>query len=89
MTTTSYHLVLGAMSLLAAQGQLLTNTQPAVPAAERKIEALNAASLKSIESSWLEISASCKARGFNADPVSLQQKEARAEIQAVYALFEA
>ena len=45
---------------------------------------LNQASLRAIESSWLQIPASCKAKGFNAEPVALNESETRADIVALY-----
>lgn len=46
--------------------------------------ALNAASLKSIESSWINVPHICKAKGFNAEPVALSNEMPNAAAQAVY-----
>lgn len=51
------------------------------------VEKLNVASLKSIESTWLSVPNSCKARGFNADPVSLQVTALKPKLQQIYASF--
>lgn len=87
MKNTSTHLLLGAAGLLAANSPLLVNQANASLVAEPKMEALNVASLKSIESTWLKVPATCKARAFNADAVQLTQKAAHHRIQAIYASY--
>lgn len=47
----------------------------------------NTASLKSIESSWIEVPRSCKAKGFNAEPITVIHGPLRAEVAAIYGLF--
>lgn len=47
---------------------------------------LNAASLSAIESSWLKLPPSCKARSFDASPVSVNQLPTRDALE-VYAQF--
>ena len=51
--------------------------------------ALNAASLKSIESSWINVPHICKAKGFNADPAHVMNEKPSAAAQAVYEQVEA
>jgi hypothetical protein len=81
----------GALNLLALSLPLLTTPAAHGASAEvtttttQKIETLNAASLHSIEKSWLAVPESCKARGFNASPVTLQNRTASAEAQSIYA----
>lgn len=89
MKNPSSHLLMGAMGLLAINSPVLVD--PAIMGSDssQKMEVLNRASLKSIESSWLAVPKVCKARGFNADPVSQDHKVARDRVQAIYASFEA
>jgi len=89
MKNTSTHLLLGAVGLLVANSPSLAKQTNASSVAELKMEALNGASLKSIESTWLAVPTACKARGFNADAVPLIHKEAHKSIQAIYASYEA
>lgn len=79
-------LMLGALGLIAASDSLIP-TQ-ASPLTDQKVEALNKASLKTMESSWLAIPPICKARGFNADAVEQTKKQTRDSIQAIYASYE-
>lgn len=49
-----------------------------------KVAAVNAATVKSIESSWLLVPGPCKAAGFNALPSKVPSTQARIEIQNLY-----
>lgn len=82
-------LILGAMNLVAAGAPIIADQAAAAAAREEKTEVLNTASLQAIESTWLKIPTMCKARHFNADPVPQTRREARPEVQALYASFEA
>lgn len=44
----------------------------------------NRASLASIESTWLKIPNSCKAKGFNAEPVAIEHAALSSAVAAVY-----
>lgn len=88
MKNTSSQLLLGAVSLLAVNGSLLADHAVASSDSESKMTALNVASLKSIESTWLKVPAACKARGMNADATQLTDKDARDSVQAIYATYE-
>lgn len=83
----SARVLIGAMNLLAVGSPMLVNQVSHAAAADQKIEKLNVASLKSIESTWLKVPNACKARGFNANPVSLENKEIASHIQNIYASF--
>ena len=79
--------LIGAMNLFVVSAPALANHGVGVENPVQEQTALNTASLKSIESSWLEVPAACKARGFNASPISLDQKEASTVARDVYATF--
>lgn len=49
--------------------------------------AINQASLKSIEESWLAIPNICKAAAFNADPVALPMEAKSEAVQSIYSAF--
>lgn len=89
MKNTSSHLLLGAVGLLATNSPLISNQATATVVSEAKMTAINVASLKSMESTWLKVPMACKARGINADATSLVQKAASQDIQAIYASYEA
>lgn len=78
----------GAQIALAAMGLLTLGTGIAAQAqAGQQMEVLNAASLTSMQSSWIKFPIHCKARGFNADAAPIASKVLRAEVQNVYASF--
>lgn len=83
----SAHVLIGAMNLLAVGSPMLAGQVSYAAISDHKIEKLNVASLKSIESAWLKVPNACKARGFNASPVSLENKEISSHIQSIYASF--
>ena len=83
----SARVLIGAMNLLAVSSPLLASQVSYASTADQKIEKLNVASLKSIESTWLKVPNACKARGFNASPVSLVNKEISSQIQNIYASY--
>ena len=85
----STQIILGALNLLAVSSPMLASHSLHAAVADQKIEQLNVASLKSIESTWLEVPNACKARGFNASPVSLEHKAVSASVQNIYSSFEA
>lgn len=79
-------ILIGALNLLAISGPAHAAVAP-VATTEQKIQALNTASLKSIESGWLKVPVICKARGFNANPESLENKQVTRQIQSIYSSF--
>jgi len=85
--TKGARLLIGGMNILAASSPLLVSQVSHAGTADQRIEHLNMASLKSIESTWLNVPNSCKARAFNASPVSLGHSEVASEIQNIYASF--
>lgn len=81
---------IGAMNLLVAGSPMLISQglQAATPSVtSQTTEELNVTSLQSIESAWLKLPKSCKARGFNASPVSVEHRELSSQIQNIYASF--
>ncbi len=64
------------------------NTKPA-PTSDlaSQPEAINTASIKAIESTWLKIPGACKAAGFNAQPIALKNDFISAQAAAVYQSF--
>lgn len=91
-TNANTKLLVSAVGLIAAASPLLADQARASAASDSAVgssmEALNFASLKSIESSWLEVPEICKARNFNAAAVELSHKEAQKAVQAFYAAYE-
>ena len=83
----SASVIIGAMNLLAIGAPMLGRQIQSVHFSDKKMEQVNLASIKSIESTWLKVPAACKARGFNAKPVSLEVKEMEAHIQNIYSLY--
>ena len=78
----------GALNLLAVSTPMLASQSLQVALTDKKIEQVNFASIKSIESSWLKVPLVCKARGFNASPVSLENKEIASHIRDIYSLYQ-
>jgi hypothetical protein len=80
-------------SLLAVVASLLpvTQAQSSPDPSQTKVDmtGVNTASLKSIESSWLEVPRSCKAKGFNAEPITITHQPLRSEVAAIYGLLSA
>jgi hypothetical protein len=86
MKTKLYSLFAIAASLLpVAQAQA---SSPASPA-PTDMTGVNTASFKSIESSWLQVPSSCKAKGFNAEPITVTHQPLRPEVAAIYGLLSA
>ncbi len=84
--------IIGVMNLLMVSAPALADQRNGFDdhgPEEKQQVALNAASLKSIESSWLEIPATCKARGFNASPTTLEEKEASLAASHAFASLDA
>ena len=82
----------GAHLLAFASGITGFKSAPAAAPVETKTDAtgqLNLASLKAIESSWLQVPASCKAKGFNAEPRAIEAEALRADVLAIYQNFQA
>ena len=81
-------LVVSLVALVAGvfQGTQAMAHSPA-PAQTKQPDALdlNIASLASIESTWLQVPNVCKAKGFNAEPVSIPNQRISLEAQAIYA----
>jgi hypothetical protein len=80
-------------SFLAVMASLLPMAQaqasPEPSQTKMDMNGVNTASLKSIESSWLEVPRSCKAKGFNAEPITVTHQPLRPEIAAIYGLLSA
>lgn len=85
MFKNSARLLVAAANLLTAGSAFAAVSNHADSAPNNTITMLNAASVKAVEASWLEVPNSCKARGFNADAQPVAVKEARARVQAIYA----
>ncbi len=83
----SARVLVGAMNLLVVGSPMLASQVTHAATSEQKIEKLNVASLKSIESTWLKVPMACKARGFNASPTSIENKQISSNIQNIYASF--
>ena len=83
----SSSVLISAMNLFIINGSAMANESFGTETSGQEQANLNSASLKSIESSWLEISPTCKARGFNASPTSLNLKEAAPTARSIYASF--
>ena len=81
--------VLGAVNLIVAGGPLVAHAEIPIVENKQKVETYNAASLKSIEGSWLKVSAACKARGFNASPVELADISISSDAVSIYSEFKA
>ena len=77
-------LVLGAANLVALVTPMVQAQMPAIADQNVKAEQIRQASLQSIESTWLKVSASCKARGFNADPAAIKYQKPAAHAQLIY-----
>ncbi len=80
-------------SLLAVVASLLplaqTQASPDPSPTKKDMAGVNAASLRSIESSWLEVPRTCKAKAFNAEPVTVAHQPLRPEVAAIYGLLSA
>lgn len=80
-------------ALLAAMGALAANTPafaspPTVDSpSQQKMETLNVASFRAIESTWLTVPAVCKARAFNAEAVPQTVAGPSQQAQAIYAVY--
>jgi hypothetical protein len=86
--------VLLAVNIITAVGAVFANgaNAPVVPSQNTKgseVAVLNQSSLKSMESSWLTLPMSCKARGFFASPVTIESAVLNEEIASLYASFDA
>jgi hypothetical protein len=79
-------IMMGALNLLALVSPMAVRAGNH-SGREQKQEQLNATSLKSMESSWLKVPALCKAKGFNANPVSLDSQELSAFAKTAYASY--
>lgn len=80
-------MLLGALNLLAVSSPMFLGPIAHAANREQKAEALNVASMKSMESTWLKVPIACKARQFNASPASLANTEVASNIQNIYASF--
>lgn len=79
--------LLGAINLITVSSPMLVNQVSYAATTDQKIEKLNVASLKSIESSWIKVPIICKARAFNASPVQLEDQVAASHVQSIYESF--
>ena len=94
MTKNKKVLALLSANILALVGTLLPQAATAAPAdntgpSTDQRTALNASSLKSMESTWIQVPHVCKARGFHADPTLALHEVQSAEAQSVYGSLEA
>jgi hypothetical protein len=80
-------LVLGAVNLLVGSAPALAYHQAAPAGADQNVESLNAASLKSMESSWLKLPPVCKAKSFNADAAPLASHQPSQQALQIYSVF--
>ena len=79
--------LLGVLNLLAISSPFVVSPTAHAAATEKKISQVNTASLKAIESTWLKVPKTCKARGFHAEAVSLENKTVNSQIQKIYSSF--
>ena len=86
--TKGANILIGTMNLLAVGAPMLAIQSLHAALNDKKMEQVNFASIKSIESSWLRVPVACKARGFNASPVSLENTEIASHIQKIYFLYQ-
>lgn len=80
--------ILGSLNILVAtgamaQGHVISSNSNV----NNDVVKLNNVSLKSIESSWLQVPAMCKARGFNASPVAVENINIDSNILNIYSKF--
>jgi hypothetical protein len=76
---------MGLNLLALASSFFATNAQAQTfDSAKSNTEAINTASLKAIESTWLKVPPACKAAGFNAKPVALKNDIVSADAIAIY-----
>ncbi len=86
MWKSSVRFVVAAANLLIA-GTAMAAVTPVTTTPEGKIEASNAASVRAVEGSWLDVPTECKARGFNADAQTVSSKEPQPHVRDIYASF--
>lgn len=79
--------LIGALNILSLISPFQSNNATDAIKSVQKMEQLNIASVKSIESTWLKVPSSCKARGFNAEAKTLKNKEPLAHIQKIYSSY--
>jgi hypothetical protein len=83
----SAEIVFGAINLISVGMPLLASQDLHASVTESQMTQINSATIKSIESTWLKVPKICKARHFNASPVSLQTQQMASSIQSIYSLF--
>jgi hypothetical protein len=76
------HLVLSVLALVPS---FLLPASPA-KTAPSPVTDLNLASLKSIEGTWLKVPHSCKAKGFNAEPITVTRRPISSAVAAIYGI---
>ncbi len=81
--------IIGAMNLVALGTAVQASQISNLHASDKKVEQVNTASLKSIESTWIKVPVACKARHFNASPVLLEVKEMASHILSIYSVYPA
>jgi hypothetical protein len=76
------------LNLAALVAALLPTPTPMSPAASsdptNALAGLNTASLQAIESSWIKVPHTCKAKGFNAEPTPVAPVALSAEVATIY-----
>lgn len=84
----SAEIVFGALNLLAVGMPMLSSQDLHAAVTESQMTQINSATIKSIESTWLKVPKLCKARNFNASPVSLQTQQMASSLQSIYSLYQ-
>ncbi len=86
--TNSGKALIGAVNLLTIGTPMLANQSFHGALMDNKMEQVNFASIQSIESTWLKVPLACKARGFNASPMSIENTQVASSIQNIYSSFQ-
>lgn len=76
----SLNLATLAMNFFSAQAQAQTDMSQT----SKRAETADSASLKAMESTWLKVPPACKAAGFNAQPVALNNDAISLHASSVY-----
>lgn len=85
---TKANILIGTLNLLAVGASLQPQQATKLAQENTAIQKLNVKSLQAIESTWLKVPNTCKARGFNASPTHLEGSQVSAQVQSIYSSFE-
>lgn len=80
-------LLIGLTNLMSMTSQVFAAQPQKAGDQSANMEKLNLASLNSMENTWLRVPPTCKARAFNASPVTLETTEVAAHIQDLYSSY--